>query len=342
MPRVPPVLSVLDLVPVPSGSTPAEAVTRSVELARLAESLGYRRYWVAEHHNMPGVASSTPAVMATHLAAATSTMRIGAGGVMLPNHAPLAVAEAWGLLATMHPGRIDLGIGRAPGTDPATARALRRAPETVSSSGDPFAEALGELLAFLYGSWPDDHPFGRIRAVPAAEVPPSVWLLGSSTYGAQMAGMLGLPFCFAHHFSPGYTLPAAELYRSSFRPSAVLDEPHLAVGVAVLAADTDDEARYLHGSTRLSMLRLRTGRPGLLPRPEEAASYPWRADELAAVESFCGSHVVGSPATVRAGLDELVERTGADELVVTTSAWQHQARLQSYRLVAEAMVATRV
>ncbi|HET9690855.1 MAG TPA: LLM class flavin-dependent oxidoreductase [Acidimicrobiales bacterium] len=330
----------LDLVPVPSGATPGEAIARSVELARLAERLGYRRYWVAEHHNMPGVASSTPAVMVAHLAAATSTIRVGAGGVMLPNHAALAVAETWGLLATMHPGRIDLGIGRAPGTDPATARALRRVPEHTAGGGDPFAEQLGELLAFLHGSWPDDHPYRRIRAVPAADVPPSIWLLGSSTYGAQMAGMLGLPFSFAHHFSPAYTLPAAELYRSTFRPSAALDEPHLAIGVAVLAADTDEEARHLHGSTRLSMLRLRTGRPGLLPSPEEAAAYPFTADELRAVEAFCGSHVVGSPATVRAGLDELVERTGADELVVTTSAWSHEARLRSYELVAEALAPT--
>lgn len=328
-----PLLSVLDLAPVPTGATAGEALARSVDLARLAESLGFRRYWVAEHHNMPGVASSAPAVLAAHLAGATSTIRVGSGGVMLPNHAPLAVAEQWGLLASLHPGRIDLGLGRAPGSDPVTARALRR-DLPVPGGADPFAEQLGELLAFLHDRWPEGHPLAGLRAVPHAEVPPSVWMLGSSTYGAQVAGVLGLPFCFAHHFAPAGTVEALELYRRSFRPSVALPEPHAAVGVAVVAAAGDEEARWLHGSTRLSMLRLRSGRPGTLPSPEEADAFPWTPGERNLAEAFTASHVVGGPDTVRAGLAALLERTGADELVVTTMTHAHEPRLESYRIVA--------
>lgn len=329
-----PALSVLDLAPVPEGVSPTDALGRSVELIRLAEQLGFRRYWVAEHHNMTGIASSSPAVLIAHLAAHTERIRVGSGGVMLPNHSPLVVAEQFGLLASLHPGRIDLGLGRAPGTDGATARALRRGPDR---GGDEFPEMLGELLGFLHGLFPDDHPFRAIHAVPHAAIPPSIWLLGSSGYSAQVAGLLGLPFSFAHHFSPANTIPAVELYRDSFRPSEVLSEPYVSVGVAVLAADTDEEARWLHGPTRLSMLRLRTGRPGPLPTPEEAAAFPWTPGERNAAESFTGSHVVGGPETVRAGLQQLLDATGADELMVTTSAHAQADRLRSYRLVAEVL-----
>ncbi|WP_262321228.1 LLM class flavin-dependent oxidoreductase [Acidiferrimicrobium sp. IK] len=328
-------LSVLDLAPVPEGVSPTEALARSVELIRLAEDLGFRRYWVAEHHNMPGIASSSPAVLIAHLAAATSRIRVGSGGVMLPNHAPLVIAEQFGLLASLHPGRIDLGLGRAPGSDQATARALRRAFDDPAA--DKFPEQLGELVAFLHGSFPDDHPYRHIRAVPRAEVPPSIWLLGSSGYSAQLAGMLGLPFSFAHHFAPAYTEPAVQLYRDSFRPSAVLDEPYVAIGAAVLGADTDEEAQWLHGPSRLQMLRLRTGRPGPLSSPEDADAYPWTAGERNAVAGFTSSHIVGSPDTVRAGLTRLASMTGADELIVTTNTFSQADRLRSFRLVADVM-----
>ena len=327
-------LSVLDLAPVPAGAAPAEALRRSTELIRLAEQLGYRRYWVAEHHNMPGIASSSPAVLIAHLASATDRIRVGSGGVMLPNHAPLVVAEQFGLLASLHPGRIDLGIGRAPGTDQATARALRRAFQR--SDVDEFPSQLGELIAFLHGSFPDDHPYRHIRAVPLAEVPPSLWLLGSSGYSAQLAGVLGLPFSFASHFAAGVE-QAVELYRRSFRASSVLEQPHVAVGASVLAADTDEEARWLHGPTRLHLLRLRSGRPAALPTPEEADAYPWTTGERNAAADFTSTHVVGSPDTVRAGLLDLAGRTGADELIVTTSTHAHEDRLRSFRIVAGTM-----
>jgi luciferase family oxidoreductase group 1 len=326
-------LSVLDLAPVPSGSTPGEALARSTELARRAEAWGYHRYWVAEHHNMPGIASSSPAVLIAHLAAATTTLRLGSGGVMLPNHAPLVVAEQFGTLEALHPGRIDLGLGRAPGTDPATASALRRS--TAVSSGDDFPEQFGQLVAFLDGEFPEDHPYARIRAVPSGASRPAIWLLGSSGYSAQVAGMLGLPFAFAHHFSPVNTLPALELYRSRFRPSEVLTEPYAMVGVAAVCADTDQRARWLHGSSQLSMLRLRTGRPGPLPSPEEAAGYQFTPQERSVVSAATGSHLVGSPATVTAALDELLGATGADEVMITTNVHGHADRLRSYELVAE-------
>ncbi|MHB1929463.1 MAG: LLM class flavin-dependent oxidoreductase [Acidimicrobiales bacterium] len=330
--RRPVPLSVLDLAPVPAGVSPVDALARSADLARRAEAWGFTRYWVAEHHNMPGIASSSPAVLIAHLAAATATIRVGSGGVMLPNHAPLVVAEQFGTLASLHPGRIDLGLGRAPGTDPVTASALRRSADALSA--DDFPEHLGLLLAFLHGDLPDDHPYARIRAVPTAPTPPAVWLLGSSGYSAQVAGLLGLPFAFAHHFSPANTLPALALYRSRFRPSEVLREPYALVGVAAVCAGTGEEAGWLHGSMQLSMLRLRTGRPGLLPTPEEAAAYGYTSQERAIVEAATGSHVVGSPATVTAGLDELLEATGADELMVTTNVHDHAARLRSYELLA--------
>lgn len=326
-------LSVLDLAPVPSGSDAREALRNSVDLARHVERWGYLRHWVAEHHNMPGIASTAPAVLIGHLAAATTRLRVGSGGVMLPNHSPLVVAEQFGMLEALHPGRVDLGIGRAPGTDPATAAALRRSPEALGA--DDFPQQLAELVGFLDDGFEDGHPYRRIRAVPGGGGAPAIWLLGSSGYSAQVAGILGLPFSFAHHFSSANTVPALELYRARFRPSPVLQQPYAMVAVAVVCADDDERARWLHGSSRLSMLRLRTGRPGQLPSPEEAAAYSYTAEERAASESFTASHVVGGPDAVRQGLDELLDRTGADELMITSNVHGHADRLRSYELIAE-------
>jgi luciferase family oxidoreductase group 1 len=332
-PAVP--LSVLDLAPVGQGSSPAEALRHSVDLVRLAERLGYRRHWVAEHHNMPGIASSSPPVLIAHLAAATSTIRVGSGGVMLPNHAPLVVAEQFGMLEALHPGRIDLGIGRAPGTDPVTARALRRGPLSVTDGDLPMQ--LGELLGFFEGTFPDDHPYRRITAVPALGYRPALWLLGSSDYSAQLAGLLGLPFSFAYHFAPAGIDRALALYRSSFRPSGDLERPYVMVGVAVVCAETDEQARWLARSGSLAILRLRAGRPGLYPTPEEAAAYRYTPSEREAVKAWTASHVVGAPDQVAAGLAALVERTGADELMISTMVHGHPERLRSYELVAEAV-----
>ncbi len=316
MTRSAPALSVLDLAPVGEGGTVTDALESSIELAVTAERLGYRRHWVAEHHNMPGIASSAPAVLIAHLAAATSTIRLGSGGVMLPNHAPLVIAEQFGTLEALHPGRIDLGLGRAPGTDPLTAYALRRARN--GQSEDDFGEQLAELVGFFDGDFPEDHPFGRITAVPGLGHRPAVWLLGSSDYSARLAAQLGLPFSFAHHFASGGTEVAARIYRDQFQPSAQLAEPYLMLGVAALAADTAEQASWLSGSTKLAVLRLRQGRPGRYPTPEEAAAFQFTPNEREAVKQFTASHIVGDPVTVRSGLDELVERTGADELMITT------------------------
>ena len=260
----------LDLVPIGSGSTASAALATSTALARRADELGYTRYWVAEHHGMPGVGSSSPAVLVAHLAGATSRIRVGSGGVMLPNHQPLVVAEQFGTLDALHPGRIDLGIGRAPGTDPRTARALRRGTDPLGA--DDFPEQLTELMAYFHGD-------GPVLAVPAAGQHPALWLLGSSGYSAQVAGLLGLPFAFAHHFSGENTDAALALYRQTFRPSAVLAEPYAMICAAVLAAETDAEARRLARSSALQFLQLRIGTPGLVPTPEEAAAYPYSDQE---------------------------------------------------------------
>ncbi|MFB9834037.1 LLM class flavin-dependent oxidoreductase [Actinoallomurus acaciae] len=318
--------SVLDLVPVSTTTTPAEALRASVDLAPVVERLGYHRLWVAEHHGMPGIASSSPAVLIAHLAEATSTLRVGSGGVMLPNHAPLVVAEQFGTLEALHPGRIDLGIGRAPGTDQATAYALRRSPDL---SADAFPEDLAQLRAFLDGTYP------RIRAVPTGASPPAVWLLGSSGYSAQLAGVLGLPFAFAHHFSARFTDPALELYRSSFEPAGGLDRPYAMVTAAVFAADTDEEAQRLAAPQGLSILRLRSGNPGLLPTPEEAQAYDYAPQEREAIASFTESHIVGGPDTVRKGLLKLLERTRPQELMVSTNIGDPDARRRSYEIIAE-------
>jgi luciferase family oxidoreductase group 1 len=321
-------LSVLDLAPVGDGATASQALAASVELARSAERLGYRRVWVAEHHNMPGIASSSPPVLVAHLAAATETIRIGAGGVMLPNHAALVVAEQFGMLEAMHPGRIDLGLGRAPGTDPVTAAALRRSPSALGA--DDFPEQLRDLFAFFDGT----HP--QITAVPARGNRPAIWMLGSSDFGAQVAGALGLPFSFAHHFASHNTEAALEIYRRAFRPSAELSEPYAMIGVPVICAETTERARWLAGPSALSFVRLRQGRPTQLPTPEAAAEHVFTPMEREIVRAWTAPLVCGDPSEVRTGLEALAARTGADELMVTTMVHGTADRLQSYELLAGA------
>lgn len=339
-------LSVLDLVTVGVGRTATDALRTGVALARLTESRGFHRYWVAEHHSMPGVASSSPAVILAHLAAHTDRIRLGSGGVMLPNHAPLAIAEQFGTLEALAPGRVDLGLGRAPGTDGATAAALRRT-DLPRSGVDDFPEQLAELTRFLDDDFPDGHPYRRIHAVPGpvqATAPggvqsrhrPPLWLLGSSGFSAQLAGILGLPFAFAHHFSGQHTVPALDLYRESFQPSAVLAEPYALIGVAALATEDAGQARREVRATALNMLRLRTGRPGLVPTPEEAEAHPFSPAEADFVDSWSANVVHGTPDEVRSGLDDLHKRTGADELMITGNAHSGDVRLRSYELIADA------
>jgi luciferase family oxidoreductase group 1 len=329
-----PRLSVLDLAPVASGSSVGDALHRAIDVARHVESLGYHRYWVAEHHNMPGIASSSPAVLLAHAAMATSTIRLGSGGVMLPNHAPLTIAEQFGMLEALHPGRIDLGLGRAPGTDGTTARALRG---TRLAESDDFPARFAELMAFFDGSFPENHPYARIAAVPGLGSKPAIWLLGSSDFGAQMAGQLGLPFTFAHHFGMGGTELALDAYRRSFHPSVVLAEPYAMIGVSVVCAPTDDEAVFLAGASALGFLWLRQGRPSTMPTPEQARDYPYTDAERAFMDQRLRSAVIGSPSTVRDGLAQLVEQHHVDELMITTSVHGHTDRLNSFRLVADAL-----
>jgi luciferase family oxidoreductase group 1 len=326
-------LSVLDLAPVPDGGNAGDALRATIDLARHVERLGFHRFWVAEHHNMPGIASSAPPVLIGHIADATTTMRVGSGGVMLPNHVSLVVAEQFGMLEALHPDRIDLGIGRAPGTDQVTAAALRRSPEALSA--DDFPDQLMDLLGYFTGRWPDGHPFAQITAVPGRGYQPAMWLLGSSGYSAQVAGLLGLPFAFAHHFSPANTLPALALYREHFRPSEALDRPYAMVATAVVCADTDDRARWLAGSGALSFLKLRSGRPGPLPSPQEAEDYPYTNLERAYILDRQATQIIGAPETVRRGLTELLKATAADELMLTTMVFDPADRLRSFELVAD-------
>ena len=326
-------LSVLDLVPVVEGSDPAVALANSTELVQAAERFGYHRHWVAEHHNMTGIASSAPAVIIAHLAASSESIRVGSGGVMLPNHQPLVVAEQFGTLESLHPGRIDLGIGRAPGTDQVTAAALRRGVDPLSDEDLP--RQLGELLGFFTGEWASGHPYSQITAVPGEGAMPEIWLLGSSGYTAQVAGLLGMPYSFAHHFSAGNTEAAVALYRSRFEPSEYLQEPKVMIGVGVICAETDEQARWLAGPSRLAFSRLRSGRPGRFPTAEEAQAHDFTPDEEAVISSIAKGHIFGSPETVKAGLADLVDRTGADELIISTMVYEQSDRLRSYELVAD-------
>lgn len=332
MEQLPPIpLSVLDLAPVAEGFSSGEALQATIGTAQRADELGFSRFWVAEHHSMPGIASSAPAVLIGAIAAATTRIRVGSGGVMLPNHAPLAVAEQFGTLAALHPGRIDLGLGRAPGSDPLTAHALRRGQDLQA---DNFPEELGELAAFLADDFPAEHPYrGRVRAVPTGDLQPPLWLLGSSLFSAELAGLLGLPFAFAHHFSGAHTIPALERYRASFREGGLLTKPYAMVTVQVVCAPTDAEADRLALPSALSFLRLRQGNPGKLPSAEQAAAYPWSPREQEFVLERRAGQAIGSPDTVRNSLARLVEATEADELMVTTQVYDVADRTRSLELV---------
>lgn len=318
--------SLLDLAPVPEGQTPADALANTVDLARAAEKAGYARYWLAEHHNMPGIASAATAVVIGHVAGATTTMRIGAGGIMLPNHAPLMVAEQFGTLATLYPGRIDLGLGRAPGTDMATARALRRHMDPE----DSFPQDVQELIAYL-GDASDSAP---VHAIPGAGTHVPVWILGSSLYGAQLAAYLGLPYAFASHFAPAMLEQALSIYRSTFRPSASIAKPYVMVAAGVCAADTDAEANYLRSSQMLAFARLRTGQPGKLPLPTENVAAEVPAPVLEQIEYALSCSAVGSPETVTRQLQAIIEKYQPDELIVTGTIHDHAMRVRSFETVA--------
>jgi luciferase family oxidoreductase group 1 len=319
-------LSILDLVPVTEGTTPREALHRSLDLARHAERFGYRRYWVAEHHNMTGIASAATAVVIGYLAGGTSTIRVGAGGIMLPNHAPLVIAEQFGTLESLYPGRIDLGLGRAPGTDPQGTRALRRDPARV----DDFPQDVMELQAFLGPVRPGQ----AIQAVPGAGLNVPLWILGSSTFGAQLAAHLGLPYAFASHFAPDALMEALAVYRARFKPSAQLASPYAMVGVNVVAAESDAEARRLFTTLQQAFANLARGRPGPQQPPIDDIEAYWTPAEKLRASQMLTYSIVGSSDTVRKGLLELASATAADELMVVSNIYDHDKRVRSYEIVA--------
>jgi luciferase family oxidoreductase group 1 len=320
-------LSILDLVRITQDTDALGALHNARDLARRAEDWGYRRFWVAEHHNMAGVASAATSVVIGYIAAGTKTIRVGAGGIMLPNHAPLVIAEQFGTLERLFPGRIDLGLGRAPGTDQLTLRALRRSP----MASDEFARDVLELQAFLAPAGPGQ----RIQAVPAAGTEVPLWILGSSLFGASLAAELGLPYAFASHFAPGELLHALEVYRSRFKPSAQLAKPYAMVGVNVIAADTDAEAKRLATTQQMSFTNLIRGSRGLSRPPIATIENYWSPEEKAQVKRMLARSVVGAPETVAAGLDSLITETAADELIIVSDVYDHQARLRSFELIAE-------
>jgi luciferase family oxidoreductase group 1 len=317
---------VLDLAPIVEGSTPSDALRNSLDLARHVERLGYRRFWLAEHHNAVGIASAATAVVIAHVAAGTSTIRVGAGGIMLPNHAPIVIAEQFGTLESLHPGRIDLGLGRAPGTDRLTILALRR----DLSAADTFPQDVVELQRYLA----DPAPGQAVRATPGAGTKVPLWILGSSLYGAQLAAMLGLPYAFASHFAPDALLPALALYRESFEPSEQLREPYAMVGANAVVADTDEEARRLFTSAQQSFTNILRGRRGQLPPPVGDIEDYWTPLEKERVSGMLARSFVGAPGTVRAGLEAFVAETGADEIIVASAIHDHAQRLRSYELLA--------
>lgn len=321
--------SLLDLSPIPEGQTAADALSATVALAQAAERCGYHRYWLAEHHNMPGIASAATALLIGHVAGQTRSMRIGAGGIMLPNHAPLVVAEQFGTLATLYPGRIDLALGRAPGTDLATARALRRhmAPE------DSFPQDVQELIGY-FDERSDAAP---VRAIPGTGTRVPVWILGSSLYGAQLAAYLGLPYAFASHFAPAMLAQALEVYRSTFRPSERLAKPHAMMAIGVCAADSDAEATYLRSSHLLAFARLRTGRPGKLPRPTHDIDQVIPAPVMAQVRQALSCSATGSAATVREELKARIDRFRPDEMIVTGMIHDPAARIRSFEIAADVL-----
>ena len=320
-------LSVLDLAPVVEGSTVREALQNSLDLARHAEKLGYNRFWLAEHHNMPGIASAATAVVIAHVAAGTSTIRVGAGGIMLPNHAPLMVAEAFGTLAELHPGRIDLGLGRAPGTDQATMRALRR----YMGGADTFPQDVVELMNWFEPPVPGQ----TMQAVPGSGVDVGMWILGSSLFGAQLAAHLGLPYAFASHFAPGDMMDAIHVYRSNFKPSPRLQEPYVMLGLNVIAAETDDDAKLQFTSIQQAFSNLRLGCPGKMPPPKAGLQLDPMVEHGIAQALSCS--VVGGPAKVKQGIADFIARTGADELMVTGSIWDHEKRKRSFEIAAQSI-----
>jgi luciferase family oxidoreductase group 1 len=321
--------SILDLCPIIEAGDAALAFRNSLDLAQHAETWGYHRFWLAEHHNLPGVASAATSVAICYVAGGTKRIRVGAGGIMLPNHAPLVIAEQFGTLESLYPGRIDLGLGRAPGSDQVTARALRR---YLGSSGDTFPQDVLELQFYFQSATPDQ----AVTAVPGAGLDVPLYLLGSSDFSARLAAELGLPFAFASHFAPDYLHVALEIYRREFKPSATLKEPHVMIGVGVFAADTDREARRLFSSAQLQFLNLLRGRPSELPPPVDSMEGRWTEAERTAVEHRTQCSAVGSPETVRSRLQQLLEETGADEMIATAQIYDHPARLRSFEIAANA------
>ena len=320
-----PALSILDLAFVPAGASPADALRNTLDLAQHAERWGYRRFWLAEHHNMVGIASAATAVVIGYVAAGTRTIRVGAGGIMLPNHAPLVIAEQFGTLESLYPGRIDLGVGRAPGTDPRTVRALRREP-----GADSFPQDVIELQAYFSPTQAGQ----LIQAVPGAGLNVPLWILGSSLFGAQLAAMLGLPYAFASHFAPRALLPAIQAYRSGFKPSPQLDRPYVAAGINVFAADTDAQARRLFTSLQQQFTNLVRGAPGRLQPPVNDIEAYWTPEEKGHASAMLRYSFVGSPETVRRELEQFINATGVDELIVASAIYDHHARLRSYEMLA--------
>ena len=320
--------SVLDLSPITEGRDAGQSLKNSLDLARHVEALGYRRFWMAEHHNLPGIASAATAVALAHVAGGTNRIKIGAGGIMLPNHAPLLVAEQFGTLAALHPGRVELGLGRAPGSDQVTARAVRRA---LLGTEESFPQEVVELMGYFQPAAPDQ----AVQAVPGAGLKVPIWILGSSLYGAQVAAYLGLPFAFASHFAPAMMMQAIAVYRERFRPSEQLAAPNVMLGVTVVAAESDDEARFLFSSLQQSTLNNRTGRPSRVPPPVE--DFEARLDPYARaiLRDAYACAIVGGPDTVRRGFNDFIRRTGADELMVTANIFDHAKRKRSFEIVAE-------
>ena len=319
--------SVLDLAPIIEGGDAGLALRNAADLASHAERWGFARFWLAEHHNMPGIASAATSVAIAHVAAHTSTIRVGAGGIMLPNHAPLVIAEQFGTLDALYPGRIDLGLGRAPGTDPVTTHALRRGGDR---GADSFPDSVQELMSYFE---PFD-PQRRVQAVPGAGARPELWILGSSLYGAQLAGVLGLPYAFASHFAPALLLQAIEVYRRCFRPSPALDRPRVMIGVALVAADTDAEARLLATSLEQAFVNLRSGRPGRLPPPRAGYTEQLTVEQAAMLDEVLACAAIGAPGTVAQRLQALIARTQADEVILTSQIFDHRARLRSFEIAA--------
>ncbi|MFZ6847553.1 LLM class flavin-dependent oxidoreductase [Undibacterium sp. RuRC25W] len=317
-------LSILDLAPIPQGSTAAQSFKNSLQLAQHAEALGYHRFWLAEHHGMPGIASAATSVLVGHVAGGTKTIRVGSGGIMLPNHSPLVIAEQFGTLESLFPGRIDLGLGRAPGSDQRTARALRR---NLHSDADEFPRDVQELLDYF-----SDEPQSPVRAVPGTGLHVPVWILGSSLYGAQLAAAFGLPYAFASHFAPQELMQAIEIYRNTFRPSAYLDKPYVMLGFNVFAAETDERAFFLASSAQQAFINLRSGRPAKIPPPIKNFLQQISEGERFMLNQILACSAIGAPETVAEQLHAFIAKTGADELMIASNIFDHDARLQSYQI----------